>query len=247
MRFILRVFILSGLLGAVAFGQSAAINGQISGTVTDPSGSPVAGARVEAVNAGTGYQQATTTGESGQYQIPLLPIGEYSVKVDAQGFTPYRRTGVGLSAGAVATIDVGLQLQGVATEVVVEGGAPVVDIGRTDVGSTLSSNAIANLPLVSRNPYNFILQQPGVSGRSNTEFGVPRSITSLTAATTFRAIVRGFACCRSPRRGFRKCRRSATASRLSSAILWAPFSIQSRSQGRMRITGRAHTCSAERP
>ncbi|MBX7135100.1 MAG: TonB-dependent receptor, partial [Fimbriimonadaceae bacterium] len=178
MRSILRVFILSGLLGAVAFGQSAAINGQISGTVTDPSGAPVAGARVEAVNAETGYQQATTTAESGQYQLPLLPLGEYSVRVDAQKFTPHRRTGVVLSAGAVATIDVSLQLQGVATEVLVEGGAPVVDVGRTDVGSTLSSNAIQNLPLVSRNPYNFILQQPGVSGRSNTEFGVPRKVNA---------------------------------------------------------------------
>lgn len=178
MRSILRVFILSSLFGAIAFGQSAAINGQISGTVTDPSGAPVAGARVEAVNAETGYQQATTTAESGQYQLPLLPLGEYSVKVDAQGFTSHRRTGVALSAGAVATIDVGLQLQGVATEVLVEGGAPVVDVGRTDVGSTLSSNAIQNLPLVSRNPYNFILQQPGVSGRSNTEFGVPRKVNA---------------------------------------------------------------------
>ena len=178
MRSILRVFIISALLATAVFGQSAAINGQISGTVTDPSGSPVAGARVEAVNVGTGYEQATTTGESGQYQLPLLPLGEYSVKVDAQGFTLYRRMGVVLSAGAVATIDVGLQLQGVATEILVEGGAPVVDIGRTDVGSTLSSNAIQNLPLVSRNLYNFLLQQPGVSGRSNTEFGVPRKVNA---------------------------------------------------------------------
>lgn len=178
MRSILRIFFLSSLLGAAAFGQSAAINGQISGTVSDPSGAPVVGARVEAVNVGTGYQQVSTTSGSGQYQLPLLPLGEYSVKVEAQGFTPYRRTRVALSAGAVATIDVDLQLQGVATEVLVEGNAPVVDIGRTDVGSTLSSNAVENLPLVSRNPYNFVLQQPGVSGHSNTEFGVPRKVNA---------------------------------------------------------------------
>ena len=71
-----------------------------------------------------------------------------------------------------------MQLKGVSTEVLVESGAPLIDVGRTDVGSTLSSNAVDNLPLVSRNPYNFILQQPNVSGHSNTEFGVPRKVNA---------------------------------------------------------------------
>ncbi len=76
------------------------------------------------------------------------------------------------------TLEVALQLKGVATEVVVESGAPLVDVGRMDVGSTLSSNAVGNLPLVSRNTYNFVLQQPNVSGHTNTEFGVPRKVNA---------------------------------------------------------------------
>ncbi|MBV8820680.1 MAG: carboxypeptidase regulatory-like domain-containing protein [Acidobacteriaceae bacterium] len=179
MRFaVIRLFIVGALIAAAVFGQSAAINGQISGTVTDPSGAPVAAAHVEAVNAGTGYRQTVTTSSAGLFQLPLLPLGEYSVTVDAAGFTPYRRTSVVLTAGSVATIDVALQLKGVATEVLVEAGAPVIDVGRTDVGSTLSSNAVDNLPLVSRNPYNFVLQQLNVSGHSNTEFGVPRKVNA---------------------------------------------------------------------
>lgn len=175
---VIRVLIIGALIAAGAFGQSAAVNGQISGTVTDPSGAPVAAAHVEAVNAGTGYRQTVTTSSSGLFQLPLLSLGEYSVTVDASGFTPYRRTGVVITAGGVATLDVAMQLKGVSTEVLVEAGAPLIDVGRTDVGSTLSSNAVDNLPLVSRNPYNFILQQPNVSGHSNTEFGVPRKVNA---------------------------------------------------------------------
>jgi hypothetical protein len=83
-----------------------------------------------------------------------------------------------LSAGATATIDFALQLRGVATEVVITASNSVIDPSRTEQGSSLSYNAIANLPLVSRNPFNFILQQPNVSGRANTEFGVPRKLNA---------------------------------------------------------------------
>ena len=72
---------------------------------------------------------------------------------------------------------------------------------RTDLGITLDNKTTAELPLVSRNPYNFILLQPNVSGIANTEFGVPRkvdatalmiaSITKSTEATTRRATAPG--------------------------------------------------------
>jgi hypothetical protein len=175
---VIRVFIVGAVIAAAVFGQSAAINGQISGTITDPSGALIAAAHVEVVNAGTGYRQTVTTSSSGLFQVPLLPLGEYSVTIEAAGFTPYRRTGIVVTAGSVATLEVALQLRGVATEVRVEFGAPLIDVGRTDVGGTLSSNALDNLPLVSRNPYNFVLQQPNVSGHSNTEFGVPRKVNA---------------------------------------------------------------------
>ena len=54
----------------------------------------------------------------------------------------------------------------------------ITEPSRIDLGSTLSENMTRNLPLVSRNPYNFILFQPNVSGRANTEFGVPRKINA---------------------------------------------------------------------
>jgi hypothetical protein len=56
--------------------------------------------------------------------------------------------------------------------------APITEPGRTDVGSTLKGELVQNLPLISRNPFNFILNQPNITGRPNTEFGVPRRVNA---------------------------------------------------------------------
>ena len=175
---ILRIIVVPALISAAAVGQTASINAELTGNVLDPSGAPIANATVRAANAGTGYQQVTTTTSSGLYRLPVLPLGRYSLTVEVPGFARYEQSGIALSAGSTATVDVKLQLKGVTTEVIVSSSAPIVDSARTDQGSTLSSNAVLNLPLVSRNPFNFILQQPNVSGRANTEFGVPRKLNA---------------------------------------------------------------------
>ncbi len=79
-----------------------------------------------------------------------------------------------LAAGQSLVLDINLSVGGVAESVVVSGATPVVDTGKIDAGRNLSEREIKNLPLVSRNPYNFALVQPGVSGFENPEFGVPR-------------------------------------------------------------------------
>ncbi len=154
------------------------MNGQIVGTVTDPAGAVVPNATVQAVNTGTGFRQSATTTSSGLYRFNILPLGLYEITVESSGFSTVKRTGIEVNAGATITADIALAVKGVTAEVIVSAAAPVVDPSRTDQGSTLSSNAITNLPLVSRNPYNFILQQPNVSGRGNTEFGVPRKVNA---------------------------------------------------------------------
>jgi hypothetical protein len=175
------VVLLSSLLLAAAlslFGQAAAINGQIEGTVTDQSGAVVANAKVTAENLQTGFRRETTSTAEGLYRFTVLPLGTYRISVDVSGFRPYRREGVVLNAGAIATVDVALQVGGTETVVTVNEAAAFTEPSRTDFGSTLSSSFVANLPLVSRNPYNFILVQPNVTGRPNTEFGVPRKVSA---------------------------------------------------------------------
>ncbi len=158
------------------FAQTSAINGAIEGTVLDPSGVPVAHVAVRAANLDTGFRQQVETAASGLYRFSLLPLGHYQVSLESAGFAPVQRTGIVLEAGQTATVDVTLSVTGVQTEVQVNSDAPIIEPARTDLGNTLSLNQVANLPLVSRNPYNFILLQPNVSGHPNTEFGVVRKI-----------------------------------------------------------------------
>jgi len=153
---------LSALLaaGSLCYGQSSAINGEITGTVTDPSGAAVAGATVQATNTGTGFKETTKTIESGLYRFPLLPLGTYDLAVQAQGFSDYRQTGIVVTVRAAATVDVALQVGATSTQVTVTSDSLITDPSRSDLGSTLSHDSVINLPLVSRNPYNFILFQP---------------------------------------------------------------------------------------
>ena len=75
-------------------------------------------------------------------------------------------------------MDVALAVSSTSTTVEVSASGIITEPSRIDVGSTLDENLTRNLPLVSRNPYNFILFQPNVSGRANTEFGVPRKVNA---------------------------------------------------------------------
>ena len=165
-------------LSAAAFGQAGAINGEIVGTVTDSAGAAIAGAKLTVISPDTGYTKTTETAVNGLYRFTLLPLGRYDVRAEFSGFAPVRQTGIEVSAGATVTQDIMLDVKGVTTEIVVSASAPVIDPSRTDTGRSLGSYVISNLPLVSRNPYNFILQQPNVTGRGNTEFGVPRKVNA---------------------------------------------------------------------
>lgn len=162
----------------VTYGQAAAINGEITGVVTDPSGSAVGNAAVQVVNSATGFTEATRTERSGLYRFTLLPIGEYDIAVKASGFADSRVTGTVVNAGATVTMNVIVQVAGTATQIDVAAAAQMIEPAQTAFGSILDHSATSNLPLVSRNPYNFILFQPNVSGQANTEFGVPRKVNA---------------------------------------------------------------------
>jgi len=161
-----------------AWAQSESINGTIRGRVSDPSDQAVAGSNVTAVNSATGYTRTVTSGEDGYYVIASLPIGTYTVTVTKSGFTTLRFTEVVLRAGQEAVVDGALKLGELTTAIEVSGGALVVDPDRTNIGRTISEVEIETLPLTSRNPYNWIMFQPGVSGHPNPELGIPRTLNT---------------------------------------------------------------------
>lgn len=161
-----------------ASAQTQAINGSIRGRVTDPASAGVPGATVGVENLATNYTREVSTNEEGYFVIPNLPIGTYTVSVKKEGFETQRRPGVVLDAGTEAVIDAGLQVGAVTTTVEVTGGAPVIEPSRVSTGRTIGQLEVDNLPLTSRNPYNFVLFQPGVSGHPNPELGVPRVVST---------------------------------------------------------------------
>ena len=154
--------------------QSQAVNGSIEGVVRDGTGAVLPGVTVSVANLDTGQQRSATTSSGGQYRAVLLSLGTYRVKAEMQGFKTVERTGVTLSAGQTAVIDFTLEVGGVSEVVSVTGEAPVTDPGKIDLGRTIGEAEIKNLPLVSRNPYNFAFLQANVTGYENEEFGVPR-------------------------------------------------------------------------
>lgn len=172
------IFLLLVASTPLAWGQSQSINGTIRGTVTDASGAPIPDASVTVRNLDTGYTRELKTDASGAYLAPNLPIGTYSVSASGGSFAPLTQKGIHVSAGSDLTVDESLKIGSLSTEVLVTSDAPILETTRTDLGRTISEAETQNLPLTSRNPYNFILFQPGVSGHPNPENGIPRTVNT---------------------------------------------------------------------
>jgi len=159
---------------ALAFAQAQAANGNIEGTVKDGSGAVLPGVTVTVTNTDTGAGRSTITNDQGAYRAILLPLGRYSITAELQGFRKYEQTGLTLSAGQTIVANIELGVGNLSETVTVRSESPVAQPGRIDLGRTINEAEIHNLPLVSRNPYNFAFLQANVTGYENNEFGVPR-------------------------------------------------------------------------
>src|SRR5213592_1778872 len=143
-------------------GQSQATTGVIRGTVTDPSGTAVAGASVVLREAQTGFQRQVVTNERGTFIAPLMPLGTYDVTARAVGFSETRRTGVRLGVGETVSLTLALaavQLQAV----VVEATPSVVEATKTENSTRLPTAAVSGLPNNGRNYLNLTLLTPQVA------------------------------------------------------------------------------------
>jgi hypothetical protein len=175
---IFTALLLSLAVAAPAFAQSQAINGTIEGTIVDDQGAVLPGVTVTVTNVDTGDSRVVVSNESGLYRALLLPLGTYRVAAELQGFRKVEQTGITLTAGRTAVINLTLNVGAVTETITVTADAPLVDTGRIELGRTLTEAEVKTLPLTSRNPYNFALLQPGVVGFENQEFGVPRITTN---------------------------------------------------------------------
>jgi outer membrane receptor protein involved in Fe transport len=170
--------VLSPIVENTAAAQSQSINGTIRGTISDASGNPIVAAKVVVTNTDTGYTRTLVTSEDGVYIAPNLPLGSYSVAASSSAFAPYTQTGIRLNAGSDLNVNASLKVGSVSTVIQVSADAPILETTATDLGRTITEVEVQNQPLTSRNPYNFILFQPGVSGHPNNENGIPRTVNT---------------------------------------------------------------------
>lgn len=145
------------------WGQSAA-TGQIAGNVTDPSKAVLPQATVTATNEATSSTRSVKTNGDGDYAIPLLPPGNYSVTVEASGFRKQTFPHVLVEVASTATVNVRLQVGGASETVSIEAGVELLQTESATNGGLVDDKTVPALPLSSRNYTQILDLSPGVSG-----------------------------------------------------------------------------------
>src|SRR6266853_869068 len=157
-----RIFLLLHLSYACSFAQSTS-TATLSGTITDPSDAVVPNAQAIATNTETRATRTTKTDQTGAYRFDLLSPGLYNVSIGASGFRNSDRSGITLTVGASALLDMQLQLGVAGTIDTVESDAPDVEMERTQQAFVIEQRTIAGLPIDRRDYLAFSLLAPGVS------------------------------------------------------------------------------------
>lgn len=176
-RHIARFLCFLTLLAAAVLAQT--IVGRISGTVTDPSGAPVPGAKVTVTNTDTHLTRNLNSDDKGFYVSDNLPIGPYSVTVEHAGFKRTEQRGFILSADGHVTADVQLQM-GEATQTVdvVAAGAETLNTVSGEVAEVIDKEQVENVPLNGRTYMELLTLVPGAVITNPDQFS---TLTSLSA------------------------------------------------------------------
>jgi hypothetical protein len=151
------------LLCLLVLGCTASVLAQVntatlSGTVLDPQGLGVKGAKVTVTNGGTGATRTSVTDDDGRYNLIGLPPGQYKLTVDGgASFGVYENPSVVLTVGESASLDPHLQLKSVAQTLTVIAETAPIETTKTEVSQTVEQRRIDNLPINGRNYINFTL------------------------------------------------------------------------------------------
>jgi hypothetical protein len=138
--------------------------GSLTGNVSDPSGAPIAGAKVECLNVNTGVPKAAVTDVHGIYLISHLQAGTYSVNVSAPGFATVLQSGIQVDQNTVRRVDVQLKLGTVKETITVGASAGALQTDRSDVHTQITASELADLPGSSLRLYSdSFITIPGVT------------------------------------------------------------------------------------
>ncbi|MCS7024852.1 MAG: TonB-dependent receptor [Bryobacteraceae bacterium] len=175
------------LLLVLAFGCYAqADRATLTGTVTDATNSAISDAKISLRHTSTGFVRQTVTNQEGIYLFPGLPVGEYEVTAEKEGFKLIRSTGVLLTVGQRATVNLRMEVGTVTSQVEVVAEAVGLDKMSAEIGGVVSGSDLSGIPLNGRNWASFMLLAPGAvntgEGNQNTirYFGRSRDENNFT-------------------------------------------------------------------
>ena len=147
------------------------VKGSISGTVVDTTGATVPDAAVKVVEASTGATSSTVTATNGQFHLPLLAIGSYTLTVTKQGFRSIELTNVGVNSAQDTSLgELKMEVGAAATSIEVTAAPPLVEATQSQISASIAASTITEFPGVGENEgLDFLaLQVPGVvSSRDN--------------------------------------------------------------------------------
>ncbi len=171
------------LFASVAsFGQVA--TSRLDGTVTDPQGAAIPGAKVDIVKKSENQTFTTKTDGKGYWVVPSLPADTYKITITQSGFKAEILGDVALDAGVPATVNTKLEVGAVTESIEVTSGAEIVQSDTATVASVLQGNQIHDLPFTSHNVTELIATQPGtqttLAVRTSVINGLPQSTINIT-------------------------------------------------------------------
>jgi outer membrane receptor protein involved in Fe transport len=152
------------------FAQVSSAGAQLSGTVTDATGAVVAKAALTLRDLDTNRTYTATATEAGFYVLPNVTPGRYELKVSYTGFANFTRTGIVLTVGQTATINVALDVASRGDQIMVDTEAPVIEPTKTEISQVIGTSQIQELPISGRLFTDFALLTPGVA-TSRTSLG----------------------------------------------------------------------------
>ena len=172
------IALLSAVFATVALAQSTT-DGAIGGTVFDAQGAVVPNATITVSNNGTGATKSVTTDARGYYHVAQLQPGDYSVSVEANGFSKFQVSHAVVEVGRLTSIEPKLNVGGAAETVNVTDEAPTVNTTSSDFANNMDQAQIDNLPINGRRWSTFALLAPGVTNDGNFGLISFRGISGL--------------------------------------------------------------------
>jgi hypothetical protein len=169
------------LCSSFVLGQAT---GSFSGTVSDKAGAVITGANVRVTSQATGLTREAKTDDSGHYLIPLLPVAFFTVRVEAQGFSPAEQKDVRLQVDEHRELDFSLQPASVSTKVEVNATEVAVETSTPTLGQVITSEEVAQLPLNGRNFVQLATLTPGTTTATSP-------VSFFTNAASSEAATRG--------------------------------------------------------